>query len=253
VEFERIGHSPGTDEVRREALWQAAELYAGAKQGAHAIEVYEYYVGQFPQPAEPAIEARQRIAEHYREAGNSSARQHWLTAIIHADRKAGSERTDRTRYLAAQATFQLAESAYQSYRSVKLRLPLKQSLTAKKRLMESALQQYEQAAAYQIAIVTTAATCRTAEIYAHMGEALLQSERPAALSADALAEYDLLLEEQAYPFEEKAISLHETNIARIESGLYDAWIGRSQNALATLVPSRYAKLERSAAYVQTLY
>ncbi len=119
--------------------------------------------------------------------------------------------------------------------------------------METALRQYEQAAAYQVATVTTAATCRTAEIYAHMGEALLQSERPAGLSAEALAEYNLLLEEQAYPFEEQAISLHETNIQRIESGLYDAWIGRSQAILATLVPGRYAKLERSATYVQTLY
>ena len=66
-------------------------------------------------------------------------------------------------------------------------------------------------------------------------------------------QYDLLLEEQAYPFEEQAISLHETNVQRVESGLYDAWIGRSQASLATLVPARYAKLERSATYVQALY
>ncbi len=67
VEFERIGHGPGTEEMRREALWQSAELHAGAQQDARAIEVYQYYVEQFPQPAEPAIEARQRIAEHYRD------------------------------------------------------------------------------------------------------------------------------------------------------------------------------------------
>ena len=253
MEFERIGHGPGTDEVRREALWQAAELHARAKQDARAIEVYKYYVKQFPQPAEPAIEASQRIAEHYRATGDSSAQQHWLTAIINADRQAGTGRTDRTRYLSAQATFQLAESAYQAYLRVPLRLPLKQSLAAKKQLMESALRQYERAAAYQVAVVTTAATCRAAEIYAHMGEALLQSERPSGLSPEALVEYDLLLEEQAYPFEEQAISLHETNVQRVESGLYDEWVGRSQATLATMVPGRYAKLERSAAYVQALH
>jgi len=253
MEFERIGHGPGTDEVRREALWQAAELHARAKQDARAIEVYKYYVKQFPQPAEPAIEASQRIAEHYRATGDSSAQQHWLTAIINADRQAGTGRTDRTRYLSAQATFQFAESAYQAYLRVPLRLPLKQSLAAKKQLMESALRQYERAAAYQVAVVTTAATCRAAEIYAHMGEALLQSERPSGLSPEALVEYDLLLEEQAYPFEEQAISLHETNVQRVESGLYDEWVGRSQATLATMVPGRYAKLERSAAYVQALH
>jgi hypothetical protein len=252
VEFERIGRGSGPAEVRREALWQAAELHADASQVERAIEVYRYYVEQFPHPAETAIEASQRIAEHYSSLGDSAAYQHWLTAVISADRQAGSERTDRTRYLAAQATFQLAESAYQAYRGVALRLPLKQSLASKKQLMETALHEYELAAAYQVAIITTAATCRTAEIYAHMGEALLQSERPAGLSAEALAEYDMLLEEQAYPFEEQAISLHEANVERIASGLYDAWIGRSQVALARLVPARYAKLERSASYVQAL-
>ena len=253
AEFERIGHGPGTDGIRREALWQAAELHAGAGQPERAIEVYRYYVEQFPQPAETAIEARQHIAEHYATLGNSTAQQHWLAAIISADRQAGSGRSDRTRYLAAQASFLLAESSYQAYRGVPLRLPLKQSLAAKKQLMETALQRYEQAAAYQVAIVTTAATCRTAEIYAHMGEALLQSERPAGLSNEALVEYDMLLEEQAYPFEEQAITLHETNVQRIDSGLYDAWIGRSQASLAKLVPGRYAKLERSASYVQSLH
>jgi TolA-binding protein len=253
VEFERIGRGSGTAGLRREALWQAAELHAEAGQAERAIEVYRYYVEQFPHPAETAIEASQRIASHYGTLGDSVAQQHWLAAIISIDRQAGNERTDRTRYLAAQATFQLAESSYQAYRGVALRLPLKQSLASKKQLMETALRQYEQAAAYKVAIITTAATCRTAEIYTHMGESLLQSERPAGLSSEALAEYDMLLEEQAYPFEEQAISLHEANVQRIESGLYDAWIGRSQATLATLVPGRYAKLERSATYVQALH
>ncbi|HYQ70507.1 MAG TPA: tetratricopeptide repeat protein [Gammaproteobacteria bacterium] len=251
-EFERIGHGPGDGEVRREALLQAAELHAEAGQQTRATEVYQYYVEQFPQPVEPAIEARQRLADHYRGVADASAQQRWLSAIIKADRQAGSGRTDRTRYLAAQAAFQLAELTYEAYLDVALRLPLEQSLAAKKQLMESALQQYDQAAAYQVAIVTTAATCRAAEIYAHMGEALLQSERPTGLPGATLAEYELLLEEQAYPFEEQAIALHETNMQRIEDGLYDAWIGRSQADLAILVPGRYAKLERSAAYVQAL-
>jgi hypothetical protein len=118
--------------------------------------------------------------------------------------------------------------------------------------MEIALRQYEQAGAYQIARFTTAATYRAAEIYSLMGEAIQHSERPAGLSSEALAEYEILLEEQAYPFEEQAIALHESNVQRIETGLYDVWIGNSESALAELVPGRYAKLERSAAYVETL-
>ena len=214
---------------------------------------YQRYIQQFPQPVEPAVEARQRIASHYAASNNLTELQRWLTDIIKADRQAGVQRSDRTRYLAARAQLTLADHAHENYRRVRLVLPLEKSLAAKKRLMQSAMQQYEQAAGYQIAEVTTAATFQTAQIYAELGSALLQSQRPANLNGEALEQYNILLEEQAYPFEEQAITLHETNVQRIESGLYNAWIEKSLQQLAQLVPAQYAKLERGASYVSALH
>ncbi len=176
-----------------------------------------------------------------------------MTEIIKADRQAGTQRSDRTRYLAALAQLSLAEQVHEDYRRVQLVLPLEKSLAIKKRLMESAMQQYDQAASYQVAEVTTAATYQTAQIYAQLGVALLQSQRPANLSGETLEQYNLLLEEQAYPFEEQAIMLYETNVQRIESGLYNTWIAKSLQQLAQLVPAQYAKLERGASYVTALH
>ncbi len=76
-----------------------------------------------------------------------------------------------------------------------------------------------------------------------MSKDLYASERPAELSKDELEQYDLLLEEQAFPFEEEAIKLHEVNAARTSEGLYDEWVKKSLVALATLLPVRYAKAE----------
>jgi hypothetical protein len=101
-------------------------------------------------------------------------------------------------------------------------------------------------------MVTTAAAFHTAQLYTHFGRALLESERPENLGTEALEEYNILLEDQAYPFEEQAISLHETNVARIDSGMYDAWIEKSVQELARLVPGKYAKQERSTQYVTSL-
>ena len=252
-EFERIGNSHGDLALRREALWQAAELYASADQSNAAVKVYQQYIRQFPQPIEQAIEARQRIATHYAAIDNVTEQQHWLTEIIKADRQAGAQRSDRSRYLAAHAQLALAHYVHENYRRVQLVLPLQQSLAEKKRLMELAMQQYDQAAAYQVAEVTTAATYQTAQIYAQLGAALLESQRPANLSGEALEQYNILLEEQAYPFEEQAITLHETNAQRIESGLYNTWIEKSLLQLAQLVPAQYAKLERGAPYVTALH
>jgi tetratricopeptide (TPR) repeat protein len=251
-EFERIGHSEGDPELRREALVQAAELYGEAQRPEQALAVNRYYVEHFPEPPEAAIEARRRIAEHYRDSGDAAEYRRWLEDIIAADREAGTGRSERTRYLAAQATFTLAEITFERYQAVRLDLPLAESLAHKKRLMEEALRQYAQAAEYQIAEFTTAATCRSAAIYYHLSRALLESVRPPGLSGDALAQYSVLLEEQAYPFEEKAIELHEANLARIPTGVYDVWVAMSLEQLAELVPARYAKSERSAAYVEAI-
>jgi hypothetical protein len=238
--------------MRRDALWQSAELYAKARQTQQSITVYEYFVQQFPTPAEDAIEARHRIAEQFRAGHKTDKHHHWLNEIITADASAGSERSDRTRYLAASARLALANVQYEKYTTVRLRLPLKKSLGTKKRLMQATLKQYEQAAGYEVAEVTTASAYYSAQIYAQLGQALMESERPKNLDAEALEEYDILLEDQAYPFEEQAITLHETNTARIDAGLYDAWIEKSLQVLAELVPAQYAKQERRATYVAEL-
>jgi outer membrane protein assembly factor BamD (BamD/ComL family) len=251
-EFERIGRTGEDASLRRDALWQAAELYTQAGHSEQSTATYVYYTEQFPEPLEDASEARQHVADHYRETGDTQQWHHWLNAIIQADAGAGRNRTARTRYLAARARLALADASKAQYEAVALKLPLQKALATKKRLLEETLAQYEQAAAYEVAIVTTAAAFHTAQLYTHLGKALLESERPRNLGTEALEEYNYLLEDQAYPFEEQAISLHETNVARIDSGMYDAWIEKSLQELARLVPGKYAKQERSTQYVTSL-
>jgi hypothetical protein len=82
-----------------------------------------------------------------------------------------------------------------------------------------------------------------AELYRVLGKDVMSSERPKKLSQDELEQYEALLEEQAYPFEEQAIALHELNTARARDGVYDEWVRKSFIALAELKPARYGKTE----------
>jgi hypothetical protein len=123
----------------------------------------------------------------------------------------------------------------------------------KRSLMEDVLEAYGSAAEYGVAEVTTAATFRLGEVYQQFATDLMESERPRDLDELALDQYDMLLEEQVFPFEEKAIELHETNASRVVDGVYDDWVKRSFAALAELLPARYAKSERSEDVVTTLY
>jgi len=175
-----------------------------------------------------------------------------MDEILQADRNGGAARSDRTRFLGASAALVLAEPAVEAYRKVALVEPLKKQLQLKKSRMEEALKAYAVAAEYGVADVTTAATFHTAAIYQDFGRAMLESQRPRRLSKVELEQYNVLLEEQAFPFEEKAIELHEGNAQRVASGLYDRWIQDSFAALAKLRPVRYGKLERSEAVIDAI-
>jgi hypothetical protein len=146
----------------------------------------------------------------------------------------------------------LAAPQREAFMRIKLLAPLKKSLAEKRKAMEVALKAYGEAADYGVAEVTTAATYESAELYQQLGKDLMSSERPKNLSKDELEQYNVLLEEQAFPFEEKAIKLHEVNTARAKDGTYDEWVQKSFAALAQLNPGRYAKVELGEQQVDSI-
>jgi tetratricopeptide (TPR) repeat protein len=253
VEFEQIAASPQeSPEVQREATLQAANLYDKAGNSAKSRAMLEAFVKHFPQPLNPAMEARSKLSAIAAKADDFSGRDYWLREIIAADRAAGAARTDRSRALAAKATLGFAAPVRDEFRSIKLVVPLKRSLAEKRKAMEAALKAYEGAADYQVAEVTTAATFESADLYRQLGKDLMSSERPKNLKKDELEQYDVLLEEQAFPFEEKAIKLHEVNVARAKDGTYDEWVQKSFAALAQLNPGRYGKVEIGVQLVESI-
>lgn len=253
AEYERVARLDGADpELHREALWQAAELYAQQGSIDDQRRVYAEIVERFPEPFAESLEARQKLADLAKEADDWVDRQRWLGAIVAADAGAGGARSARSQTLAAQAKLELAAPKRDAFLAVKLTIPLKQTLKLKKQRMEAALEAYGQAADYGIAAVTTAATYEIADLYYSLSQDLLNSERPAELTAEELEQYEILLEEQAFPFEEQAIEIFQSNAARARDGVYDEWVRRSFGRLAELLPARYAKTERSESIVAAL-
>ncbi|MDZ7767639.1 MAG: tetratricopeptide repeat protein [Woeseiaceae bacterium] len=253
-EFERIAAAPdASSDVRREALWKAAELYETSGDGGLEEQVLQRIVSQFPSPLSESIEARHRLLLLAEVRGDDNTRRKRLEDLVRADATAGAERSDRTRYLAARASLELAEPLRERFEAARFTQPLDASLKRKKTLMEELVAAYGDAADYGIAEVTTAATFRLGQVYQTFGRDLMDSERPGDLDELALEQYELLLEEQAFPFEEQAIELFQANTVRAADGVYDEWVKRSFDALSTLMPARYAKLERSEDVITALY
>jgi cellulose synthase operon protein C len=253
VEFERIS-SNATEEpaVRHEALTRAADLYGKAGNDPRSVAMLQRLVAEYPTPVPEAIEVRERLAQMAAKSGDTAREQQWLRDIVRADGQAGPARTDRTRYLAATAQLKLAEPLRDSFRAIRLVAPLKKSLVAKRQSMEAALAAYKAASEYHVAEVTTAATYETAELYRRLGKDVQNSERPKKLNKDEQEQYESLLDDQAFPFEEQAIQIHEINTARARDGVYDDWVKKSYAALAELKPGRYGKTELTQDVVTTL-
>jgi TolA-binding protein len=252
AEFERLSAVNKDPQLARSGLWQAAEMYEKGNAKAQAARVYERYVKQYPQPLEPAMEARYRLAKYARDDGNAARELALMKELQQADLTAGGARTPRTRYLGATAALALAQPAVDDYKKVALVEPLKVNLKVKKAKFETALKGFAAASEYGVADINTAATFRTAELYADFGKALINSQRPKNLSKLELEQYNVLLEEQAFPFEEKAIELHEVNAHRTADGIYDKWVKESFMALAKLRPARYGKVELSEVVVDAI-
>jgi hypothetical protein len=252
IEYERIERESRDDEIRRDALLVAAELHKKDGNSVRALEVYRRYVEYFPQPVELNLETRNNIAEILKAQNDRTSYLDELGKIVAIDASAGTARTPRTRYLAAQAALVLAEKEYDAFAAVGLVQPFEVNLRKKRELMKTATQKFTQLVDYEIGDITAAATFNLAEIYAHFSKALTASERPEGLSSVELEQYELAIEEQAYPFEEQAIQIHESNLKLMSRGLHNVWIEKSLQKLAKSVPARYDKPEENSGIISSL-
>lgn len=248
-EYESVSHSEVDVALQRTALWSAATLYLDAKASQKAIVSYQSYVDRFPSPEPQAMEARAMLVKLYSETRNPTKTRYWQQQIIAHFNSTPALQNDRGRLLAATSQLALAGPYKEKYLSISLTEPLQENLLAKKKHLQSAITAFTLAAKYNVADITTQATYETGNIYADFSKAILNSERPAGLSGEELEQYNILLEEEAYPIEEQAIEIHETNIKYLADGHYNQWTKNSLKQLAELIPGRYNKIERVETYV----
>jgi tetratricopeptide (TPR) repeat protein len=259
-EYERIERESQDDEIRRDALLVAAELHEKNGNSVRALEVYQRYVGYFPQPVELNLETRSKIAEILQAQNDRESYLNELGEIVSIDASAGSDRTPRTRYLAAQlmdyelgeftaaATFYMAE--IYAHFSKALMTSERPELTFDYYIIKPGdnLSTIARRNHSDIGRIAHANNLKKSNVIV-AGRKL---KIPRGLYPEELEQYELALEEQAYPFEEKAISVHESNLKLISRGVYNKWIDKSLQKLAVLMPARYDKPEASSGIVSSL-
>jgi tetratricopeptide (TPR) repeat protein len=248
-EYDRIAAQSDDPALRSEALLDAGDLYAQSNSRDRALDAYIRYVKEFPKPVETAIETRFKIAEMYKAAHDETLYHQQLEEIVSTDAGAGPERTGRTRTIAARSALVLAERLYADFVVVKLRQPFETSLQDKKQRMDATIAALGRLVNYEIDEMTAAATYYMAETYSNFSRSLVESERPTDLKPAELEEFEMALDEEAFPFEQKAIDVHEKNMELLHAGVFNSWTEKSLSRLTELMPGRYAKRETSSGFV----
>ena len=245
-ELDTLHNTTDDRDLARQSLIVAARYYDESGDEPTAIARYRSYAHNWPEPINENLEAMQRLNELYAQQQDGDKQRFWLRKIMATHDAAGHRQTDRSRFLAASAASVIADSSFEAFSALRLTLPINKTLPKKKRAMEQALADYNRCNAYAVEQFITLCTYRLGRVYQQLSADLMNSERPRGLDALALEQYDIMLEEQAYPFEEKAIAIHETNAQRSRKGLYDEWVRHSFTSLGELLPARYGKREVAA-------
>lgn len=252
--FEKMSTMGSDVAIKSAALWQAALLYEEKDKIDDAIRSYEEYVRRFTKPYSQYIESMQKLTELYTKKGSPWKTSHWRKRIIAANNKAlNNVKTDRTRYITSNAYLGLARSEKSRFNQLSLTLPLDKSLKKKKATMQNSVRYFGNASKYKRYEATTEATYSIALIYKHFSSALLESDRPEHLNTEELDQYEILLEDMAFPFEDKAIEFFEINMSRIQDGKFNEWIKKSRQELITLFPARYGRQAKVDTHINALH
>jgi len=230
-------------EQQEKMLYRSFLMYEKANDSDGLNNNYRIYGEKFPKSPK-MVELTFKLGKNKEAKNDISGAKELYEKVVLLNEKLKAGATLETSELAAKARLILSDYKKRSYEDIKLVNPLEKNLKKKEKLLKETLAGYTTAAKYRISDITTEATYKMGEMLEQFKDAILNSDRPAELTPEQLEEYNFLLEEQAFPFEEKAISTYESNIRKtINEGIYNQWVRISYDKLAQLLPARYKRNE----------
>ncbi|MDC0661915.1 tetratricopeptide repeat protein [Marinobacter sp. SS21] len=221
---------------------QAAELFHEAGDTADRNQLYQSYLDLGVSVMDGAEHLRQqRMRQRLSESSMQPGR---LREALVRNELASEWHTDDSLTWAANAALALGIAAGERFAGIELTHPLPDSLSRKQHALDEARSYFQKAGRLGGESLRSETRYRHAELYRLLASHLMNSSRPNGLTELESSQYEMLLEEQAYPFEEMAIELYAQNHLLLQDGHYDDWIERSMAMLAELFPGRYARQVR---------
>lgn len=245
------------------ALWLAAESerkQAGGAETARKTQIsaaemalYLQYINEPRADLSQAVEASERIYQDALLKADLNTQQtemkRHLVWIKRNDLPASVQ--PRLRYLAARAYTAQDQALIEQYRAIAITQPLKDSIARKQAGLQTILASQQTILDLKVAEFVTRAQFVLGDSFARFYQAVNNAPTPDGLDELATEQYKIAVEEQTTPLKEKALEWHKANYSLMidpDAALWDAWIGQSLDALASLSAGKFARPLRKPAF-----
>jgi hypothetical protein len=216
-------------------LFNSAVLYEKAGVFDAAEGAFKKYLAASDLVEEKRAEALFRLGNLQIHAGRGAEGKKTLSAL--------SEGLERRRSLfAARARLILLSDDLDAFMRVALRQPFEKTFDKKTDLMDALLKDYSVIAEANYPELLPEIFYYMGQTFENFRDSILQSERPSGLDDDELVEYNFLLEEKAYTFDEQAAEAYENSLlAGRQWRVFNEQFQKSIEKLASLKPALYKR------------
>ncbi|MBI5748732.1 MAG: tetratricopeptide repeat protein [Nitrospinae bacterium] len=216
-------------------LFAAAIIYEKNKEYNKAVEVFKKYLLKNEIPPDREAEARYRLGYSQIKSGKKEEGMETFSRL-----KERGGQTDNI--FVAKAEFLILKERLNVYLDMKITQPFEETLSKKTELLNHLIKDYSDMARYKMPELLTEMFFSMGIALENFRDSILHSERPSDLTKEELEEYSFLLEEKAYPYDEKAVRVYENSlqISR-EYKVYNEWMRKGLERLVNLRPALYKR------------
>ena len=237
-------------EKRGAALLKAAQLYSAGNAPGRSASSRSVYIEEFTEPVEELSRQLFLLGLDLEEVGD------WGSALDAYNRNVAlqkrEQRNQEVTSFAARSQLRIAERSFIRYNDYHITPPVDETVVRKRELLQDVIREFVAAGNYRTADVITASNFFIGRALELFNKDIMSSPKPVGLSDSEMEEYNLLLQEMAFPFEAKALEAYRVNIQRsVKLEFLDPWIEKSFERMADLAPWSYLRNE-SIAYPSTL-
>ncbi len=249
LHLEKLYQKDPKSSLAKETLYKLGKRFYKNENYPKARQIFAQYVQHYPADTSRKLEIVYLETLMSEAEGNKQDAMEGYSRFLTAYGSARASEPSLTvdpLYLAT-ARFRTLDPVYEEYLSVQLQEPLKQNLARKQSLLDRVVSGYVETIKSGAGEYALASAYRVGEAYQDFWKALLTSEMPGGLSAEEKGVYRELLKEQGEPYREKALASYEITLQKAQDkGVFNEWVLKTYNRLASLDPDRYPPMLQDA-------